>query len=96
MADSLANMQRPIKSGLQVRVVRDANRLADSLRKQGWSVHSEGDTELMVQGESSDIATAIWAASKYEGVLVERMDEARNSLEHSFLEIVSEKNHAYS
>ena len=96
MADSLANMQRPIKSGLQVRVVRDANRLADSLRKQGWSVHSEGDTELMVQGVSSDIATAIWAASKDEGVLVERMDEARNSLEHSFLEIVSEKNHAYS
>ena len=96
MADSLANLQRPIKSGLQVRVVRDANRLADSLRKQGWSVHSEGDTELMVQGESSDIATAIWAASKDEGVLVERMDEARNSLEHSFLEIVSEKNHAYS
>ena len=96
MADSLANMQRPIKSGLQVRVVRDANRLADSLRKQGWSVHSEGDTELMVQGKSSDIATAIWAASKDEGVLVERMDEARNSLEHSFLEIVSEKNHAYS
>ena len=96
LADTLANMQRPIKSGLQVRVVRDANRLADSLRKQGWSVHSEGDTELMVQGESSDIATAIWAASKDEGVLVERMDEARNSLEHSFLEIVSEKNHAYS
>ena len=96
MADSLANMQRPIKSGLQVRVVRDANRLADSLRKQGWSVHSEGDTELMVQGKSSDIATAIWAASKDEGVLVERMDDARNSLEHSFLEIVSEKNHAYS
>ena len=96
LADSLANMQRPIKSGLQVRVVRYADRLAEALRKQGFSVQGEGDTELIVQGESSAIATAIWTASKDAGVLVERMDEARNSLEHSFLEIVSEKNHAYS
>lgn len=96
LADSLANMQRPITTGLQVRVVRDASRLAESIRKQGFSVQCEGDTELLVQGESSAIATAIWAASRVEGVLVERMDEARNSLEHSFLEIVSEKKHAYT
>lgn len=96
LADSLANMQRPIATGLQVRVVRDASRLAESIRKQGFSVQCEGDTELLVQGESPAIATAIWAASRIEGVLVERMDEARNSLEHSFLEIVSEKKHAYT
>ena len=73
-----------------------AVRLAECLRKKGLTVQCENDTELLVQGESSATKATIWAASKTEGVLVERMDEARNSLEHSFLEIVSEKNYAYS
>ena len=96
LSDSLANMQRPIESGVQIRVVRDAVRFAESLRKQGLSVECECDTELLVQGETSRITKTIWAASKVESVLVERMDEARNSLEHSFLEIVSEKNYAHT
>ena len=96
LSDSLANMQRPIQSGLQIRVVRDAMRLAESLRRRGLSVECIGDTELRVQGESTSIAKTIWAASMDECVLVERMDESRNSLEHSFLEIVSEKNYANS
>ena len=96
LSDSLANMQRPIESGVQIRVVRDAVRFAESLRKQGLSVQCECDTELLVQGETSGITKTIWAASKVESVLVERMDEARNSLEHSFLEIVSEKNYAHT
>ncbi len=96
LADSLANMQRPIRSGLQIRVVDGADRLAESLRRIGLDVQSNTDTELTVEGDASSIATTIWAASHREGVLVERMDEAKNSLEHSFLEIVSEKNHAHS
>ena len=95
LADSIANMQRPIQSGIQVRVVRDAVRLAASLRIHGLTVHCGSDSELLVEGESSVIARTIWAASKEQSVLVERMDEARNSLEHSFLEIVREKNYAH-
>ena len=96
LSESLANMQRPTQSGLQIRVVRDAVRLAESLRRHGLMVDCSGDTELRVQGESASIAKTIWAASMDESVLIERMDEARNSLEHSFLEIVSEKNYANS
>ena len=94
LADSIANMQRPIQSGIQVRVVRDAVRLAATLRIQGLTVHCGSDSELLVEGESSVITRTIWAASKEQSVLVERLDEARNSLEHSFLEIVREKNYA--
>lgn len=96
LVDSIANMQRPIQSGIQVRVVRDAVRLATTLRNHGLTVHCESDTELLVEGETSVITKTIWAASKEQSVLVERMDEARNSLEHSFLEIVREKNYAYT
>ncbi len=96
LVDSIANMQRPIQSGIQVRVVRDAVRLATTLRNHGLTVHCDSDTELLVEGETSDITKTIWAASKEQSVLVERMDEARNSLEHSFLEIVREKNYAYT
>jgi ABC-2 type transport system ATP-binding protein len=96
LADSLENMQRPIQTGIQVRVVRDAARFAESLRRHGLGVQCTNDTDLLVQGEASLIRKAVWASSKAEQVLVERMDEARNSLEHSFMEIVSEKNHAYS
>ena len=96
LSDSLANMQRPIESGVQIRVVRDAARFAESLRKQGLSVQCECDRELLVKGATSAIAKTIWTASKVESVLVERMDEARNSLEHSFLEIINEKNYAHT
>ncbi|HUP80257.1 MAG TPA: ABC transporter ATP-binding protein [Pirellula sp.] len=96
LADSLANMQRPIQSGIQIRVVCAAVRLAQSLRLKGLNVHCHNDTDLLVQGESPAIKEIVWATSRSEGVLVERMDEARNSLEHSFLKIVSEKNYAYT
>lgn len=96
VADSLANMQRPIHSGLQIRVVSNADRLADALRRDGLSVQTQTDSALLVQGESEAIAGAIWSTSQREGVLVERMDESRNSLEQLFMEIVSEKKHAHS
>ena len=96
LADSIANLQRPIQSGIQIRVVCSAVRLAHCLRSKGLNVQCNNDTELLVQGESSATKEIVWATSRSEGVLVERMDEARNSLEHSFLEIVSEKNYAYS
>ena len=96
LADSLTNMQRPIQSGIQIRVVCAAVRLAQSLRSKGLNVHCHNDTDLLIQGESSAMKEIVWATSRSEGVLIERMDEARNSLEHSFLEIVSEKNYAYS
>lgn len=96
LSDSLANMQRPIRSGLQIRVVGGAARLAESLRRIGLDVQTNADTELTVEGAATSIASTIWATSHREGVLVERMDEAKNSLEHSFLEIVREKNHAHS
>jgi len=96
LVDTLANMQRPSRSGIQVRVVRDAARLAESLRNENLEVACDNDTDLIVQGETSMIAKTVWAASKAQKILVERIDESRNSLEHSFLEIVSEKNHAHS
>lgn len=96
LADSLANLQRPTQSGVKLHVIQDGLRFADALRRQGMRVFCESDQELRVDGQTSDTAQVIWAASKRESVFIQRMDEARNSLETSFLEIVSEKQNAHS
>jgi ABC-2 type transport system ATP-binding protein len=91
MADSLANMQRPTQSGLRVSVVRDGFRFAESLRRYNVQVQCLSDQELQVSGDSISTTQVMWAISKSEGILIQRMDEARTSLEASFMQIVSEK-----
>ena len=91
LADSLANMQRPSQSGLRVSVVRDGLRFAESLRRENLQVDCHSNQELQIAGLSAATAQAVWAVSIREGILIQRMDEARASLETSFLDIVSEK-----
>lgn len=91
LADSLANMQRPSQFGLRVSVVRDGLRFAESLRRENLQVDCHNNQELQIAGLSAATAQAIWAVSIKEGILIQRMDEARASLETSFLDIVSEK-----
>ncbi len=91
LADSLANMQRPSQFGLRVSVVRDGLRFAESLRRENLQVDCQNNQELQIAGLSAATAQAIWAVSIKEGILIQRMDEARASLETSFLDIVSEK-----
>ncbi len=91
LADTLANMQRPSQSGLRVSVVRDGLRFAESLRHENLQVDCHNDQELQIAGLSAATAQAVWAVSIKEGILIQRMDEARASLETSFLDTVSEK-----
>jgi ABC-2 type transport system ATP-binding protein len=96
LADSLANLQRPTQSGIRLSVIRDGIRFAESLKRAGLQAHCESDQQLRIHGITSETAQLVWTTSKHEGIFIQRMDEARNSLESSFMEIVSEKKNAHS
>ncbi|MEQ1830070.1 MAG: ABC transporter ATP-binding protein [Pirellula sp.] len=91
MADSLSNLQRPTQSGIRVSVVRDGVRFAESLRHRSLQVQCDNDQVLHVVSESASTTQLIWSISQSEGVLIQRMEEARASLEAAFMQIVSEK-----
>ena len=94
MSDTLANLQRPSHSGVRVSVIQDGHRFAEALRSHGMEAVCHSDQELHVRGLISDTSQAIWAVSNRESIAIQRMDEARNSLDTTFIEIVSEKKHA--
>ena len=91
LAESLADMQRPTQSGLRISVVRDGSRFADSLRRESMQVQCLSDQELQITGVSASTTQVVWSVSMKEGILIRRLDEARASLEVSFMNIVSEK-----
>jgi ABC-2 type transport system ATP-binding protein len=91
LVDSLENLQRPSRAGLQISVVADADTLRRSLEKQGIPAAIVGPGELRVDGEGDEVLRAIWRASHESGVLVQRVDPFRNSLEQTFLDAVAAK-----
>ena len=98
LIDSLENLQRPSRAGLQISVVADADLLKQSLDKYGIPATSVGPGELRVDGEGAEVLRTIWRASNESGVLVQRVDPFRNSLEQTFLDAVASKEvmHAHS
>lgn len=91
LIDSLENLQRPSRAGLQISVVSDAELLRDQLQQRGIAAQGVGPGELRVDGEGEDVLRAIWSASQQTGVLVQRIDPFRNSLEQTFLDAVASK-----
>jgi ABC-2 type transport system ATP-binding protein len=91
VVDSLENLQRPSQAGLHVSVVSEPEPLCLALQARGISAERCGPSEIKVAGEGPEIARAIWEASREAAVLVQRIDQARNSLEQTFLEVVSMK-----
>lgn len=89
VVDSLENLQRPTQAGLQISVVADVERLQQAITALGVSAERVGSEELKVAGDDAATIHAIWEASRVSGVLVQRMEPFKNSLEQTFLEAVS-------
>lgn len=98
IVDSLENLQRPSQAGFQVSVVSDADVLQAKIAEQGVSVSRLGGGDLRVDGEGGHVLQAVWHASRESGVLIQRIDRFRNSLEQTFLDAVvsTEAVHAHS
>ncbi|MFN7730928.1 MAG: ATP-binding cassette domain-containing protein [Pirellula sp.] len=88
LIDTLENLQRPSQAGLQVSVVSDAQKLVEALRRLGVDARATGYVDLIVAGDDAETVRRIWQASTASGVLVQRVDQARNSLEKSFIDAV--------
>jgi hypothetical protein len=69
-------------------VVSDGPQLLDALKRLGVAAMQTGSGELTVDGDNPEIMRRIWRASRESGVLIQRVDQARNSLETAFLDAV--------
>ncbi|MCU0707449.1 MAG: ABC transporter ATP-binding protein [Pirellula sp.] len=98
VVDSLENLQRPSQAGFQVSVVSDTEILQSKIAEHGISVSRLGAGDLRVDGEGDHVLQAVWQASRESGVLIQRVDRFRNSLEQTFLDAVvsTEGVHAHS
>lgn len=85
LADSLANLQRPAQAGLQVSVVSGAEQLLQSLKIDG--IQAELSDKQQLRLENVDMRR-VWQASQQSGVLIQRIEPAKNSLEQMFLDAV--------
>ncbi len=87
LADSLDRLQRPSQAGTQVSVVSGAEQLRDQLRNNGIDCEVRGEQELRLLGDAVDLR-GLWEASQQTGVLIQRIEPAKNSLEQMFLDAV--------
>jgi ABC-2 type transport system ATP-binding protein len=89
LSDSLANLQRPSQAGLHLHVIDNADRFASELQRRGFQASASNAQELRVWDLGDRSRSEIWQTSGQCGVLIQRMEEAKTSLEQTFLEIVS-------
>ncbi len=94
LSDSLSNLQRPTQAGLHLHVIDHADRLAQQLSNLGFQSRVSNAQELRVWDIGDRSRAEIWKASGQCGVLIQRMEDAKTSLEQTFLEIVSDERHA--
>ncbi len=88
VSDSLANLQRPIEAGIQVGVISDAERFAVGLTERGIRAEVTSAQYVKISGLDGQPLDPLWKASVELGVVIQRIDEARNSLEQTFLDAV--------
>jgi ABC-2 type transport system ATP-binding protein len=87
LVDSLANLQRPATAQLLVHVVDGAEQLRAALQAQAMDARLATPEQILVTGDDVT-ASRIWSISRECGVLVQRLEPARNSLEQTFLDAV--------
>ncbi len=92
-----ANLEDVLKSPnpeVTLLVAENAGAVAAELKRSGKHCEVINDGELRVAGEVSDIAGAIWSASRDANVAVQNLIPSQSSLEEVFLNAVREKRSA--
>ncbi|HAC91627.1 MAG TPA: ABC transporter ATP-binding protein [Planctomycetaceae bacterium] len=87
LVDLLAKLQRPATAQLSLHVVDGAERLCAALKVKGMEAQLVAPEHILVVGDAV-AAGRIWSTSHECGVLVQRLEPARNSLEQTFLDAV--------
>lgn len=99
LVDSLANLVKPVRSGLFVELHRSDDalrtRLTDQLATDGIATEVDVSSgALWCYGIDADGAHRIWGAAKAAGLQISRMGPSQNSLEAVFFDAIKEAGHA--
>jgi ABC-2 type transport system ATP-binding protein len=96
VADTVENLRRPARAGVQVTVDRWAGKLAEELRREGADVQELGSGLLQIVGAPADHTQRLWQAAERVQATIQRFEPARNSLEQAFMDAVQEVGRADS
>jgi ABC-2 type transport system ATP-binding protein len=96
VADTVENLRRPARPGVQITVSERASELAESLRGIGAHVEDLGSQRLQVAGLNAESSSEIWKLARQVKVTVQRFEPSQNSLEKAFMDAVREVDHADS
>jgi len=88
LVDTLARLQQPTQAGLQVGLIAEAERFIAALAQVGVQSRRTGESEIQVLGDGPEILKRIWSTSCETGISIQRIDQARNSLEQAFLDAI--------
>ena len=105
LVDSLENLSRPARSGVMVHVQKhrestadepfpDAQQLLRCLKNRGMDVELREQGGLWVRSVSEEDSRLIWHSAAQAGVYIERLSQAKNSLEEIFFNTVKESERA--
>jgi len=88
VADTLAELSRPAKPSLEVRLLGESDRFVEAIRKRGIGIELRTHGGLVLVGAPDQLAPQVWQAASACGVGVRSMTPSRNSLEEIFLNAV--------
>jgi ABC-2 type transport system ATP-binding protein len=94
VSESLEVLSRPSRPGLHLTTVEGTTQLAELLRSKGITASVHEDGRVIAEGISLERSAEIWKWCSEQGILLQRLEPSRNSLEQAFLDAVQEASHA--
>lgn len=94
ISETLEVLSRPAQPGLHMTVVDGAERLAEFLQTKGIKTSITTDGRVVAEGVEADRAAEVYRWCAEQGILLQRLEPARNSLEQAFMDAVMEVRHA--
>ncbi len=96
LVDRLGVLNQPASPSFQVGVFGDAEKLARRMQQQGVELEPCGNNMLTVNDPDGSVVENVWRWAREEGVGIQKLTPARNSLEEIFLDAVKEEERADS
>ncbi len=94
VVDQLSNLVRPVKPGMWLKVLQNAELLTKELASLGFEVEQRDDGAQWIAGVTQADCQAVWRAAAKVDAWISSLEPASNSLEQIFFDIIRETNHA--
>jgi ABC-2 type transport system ATP-binding protein len=88
VSQSLAELSRPAKPSLQVRLLGPSDQFVNRIRQRGIEVDTQSNGSLVLHGALEGMSEFVWRTASECGTGVRSMTPSRNSLEEIFVSAV--------